>query len=524
MVDLKKKKGLILGIGLAILVIAAALAAILLFGGKEAPKLAWNPDMDAMQDGTATRVPDENGYFSIRLWVDGQETIYRTKDASLVATLDGYRVLQIEADQYGNLKKAVAPESKRLSYRDLVQQVKGDRVLLNSSIAFNGAEKELKLAEKCKISDVSGDQVSATQPEIMDEVLVYGNESGEATHIFIMCRQLPAKLYWRIERKYDSRSNGTTRQPDENGIYTVLFATEGVQTELKCRDKALVDLIDRADTDAGAMGIMTDAEGYITEVKPVYKSIQGREICSLYNIKTVNGDTFQATNKQDGSTLGRTMDVQLAADCKIYNVSSGAILKGEPLEDIQPGDLVTAYSDAMGIVRYIYVHVRLLDSRLYFNLEQMYKNGGTTRQPDADGWYVFQMLSDGQVLTLKTQDPAVAEKIDSISSRGMGLELEGDVILRAFGADCVTGNDVLAAGQYIKDISGALVTTTSTFRGRGAKLLMLHKDYKVYDVSGNFGLITGEETQLREGDRIYAFGTADREASHIFVVGRSVTG
>lgn len=511
-----KKKGLMIGIIAAVVVIGAVAAAFLLT--RPVTQLAWNPDLDAMQDGIATRVPDEKGYFSIRLWVDGQEKIYRTKDTALVKAVDGDRVLQIEADRYGNLKNVTAPESKRLSYRDLVQQVNGERILLNSSIAYNGAEKELTMAENCEISDVSGDQVSAAQPLVMDEVLIYGTEGGEATHIFIMCRQLPAKLYWRIERKYDSRSNGTTRQPDENGVYTVLFATDGVQTELKCRDKVLVDQIDRADTDAGAMGILTDAEGYIAEVKPVYKSIQGREICSLYNIKSVNGDTFQAINKRDGSTLGKTMDVQLGADCKIYNVSSGAILKGEPLEDLQPGDLVTAYSDAMGIVRYIYVHVRLLDSPLYFNLERMYKNGEMTRQPDAEGWYAFQMLSDGQLLTLKTRDRAVAEKVDSISSRGMGLELDGDVILRAFGVDSVTGNDVLAAGQYIKDISGALITTTSSPWGKGAKLLMLHKDYKVYDASGNYGLVMGQEIQLREGDRIYAFGTADREATHIFVV------
>ena len=518
---MKKKKALIFSIVLGIVLVAAIVAAVLLLGGKKAPQLAWNPDLDAMQSGTATRVPDAEGYFSVRLWVDGQEMTYRTKDAALLNTLDGYRVVQIEADRNGILKNAVAPESKKLSYRDLVQQVNGETLLLNSSIAFNGAEKELKLAENCKISDVSGEQVSATRPEIMDEVLIYGNESGEATHIFIMCRQLPAKLYWRIERKYDSRSSGTTRKPDEYGVYTILFATEGVQTELKCRDKALVDLIDRADADAGAMGIITDAEGYITEVKPVYKSIQGREICSLYNIKAVNGDTFQATNKQDGSTLGRTVEVPLGDDCKIYNVSSGAILKGEQVDDLQPGDLVTAYSDSMGIVRYIYVHVRLLDSPLYFNLERMYRNGDTTRKPDAEGFYVFRMLSDGQQLTVKTKEHAIAQMIDSISSRGMGLELDGDVILRVFGADSITGHDALAAGQYIKDISGALITTTSSLWGKGAKLLMLHNDYKVYDVSGNFVLITGEEIRLREGDQIYAFGTADREATHIFITGRS---
>jgi hypothetical protein len=148
----------------------------------------------------------------------------------------------------------------------------------------------------------------------------------------------------------------------------------------------------------------------------------------------------------------------------------------------------------------------------------MYRSGETTRRPNDEGWYEFRMFGDGQILTLKTKDRAVANQVDSISSRGMGLELDGDVILRVVGVDCVTGHDALATGQYIKDISGALVTTTASPWGYGAKLLMLHKDYKVYDVSGNYGLITGQETQLREGNRIYAFGTADREATHIFVV------
>ena len=112
---MNKKKALIFSIVLGIVLVAAIVAAVLLLGGKKAPQLAWNPDLDAMQSGTATRVPDAEGYFSVRLWVDGQEMTYRTKDAALLNTLDGYRVVQIEADRNGILKNAVATESKKLS-------------------------------------------------------------------------------------------------------------------------------------------------------------------------------------------------------------------------------------------------------------------------------------------------------------------------------------------------------------------------------------------------------------------------
>ena len=517
-----KKKLLIAGIGLAVLCLIAA-GLFFWLGAEESTsvRLGWNPDFKALEAGQMTRVADEKGYFTFRLWVDGQEVTYRTDDAELMTQLDAQQVVQIEADRDGNIKKVSAPQKTELANRDLVQQVSDDRLLLNSSIAFNGSQKELVFGKNCKITDVSGTTCAPATLQTMDEVLAYGNEKGEITHIFLLHRQLPAKLCWRLERKYDSKTKGTSRQPDENGVYTILFAVDGGQTEMKCKEKALVDQIDEPGTNAAAMGIAVDEEGYIIRVQEVYKTVRGKEVCSLYDVQQVEGNEFVAVNKQDGTTYGKSMEGQLAADCEIFNVSTGAVLKGERVETLQPGDRITAYGDAMGQVRYVFIHVRKVESRLYFNLERMYQNGDTTRQPDENGWYVFQMASDGQILTLRTRQHEVAKKIDSISSKGMGMELDGDVVLRAFGVDSVTGNGALVTGRYVKSITGAMVTTTSTYTGIKATPLMIHDDCVVYDVSQTAGDAMGAQTQLREGDRIYAYGTADEAATHIFVVQRA---
>lgn len=521
-----KKKALILTIGLV--VACLAVGAVFLFGRKPVPEnqtppppsLAFNLDLQAALEGRLTRVPDADGYFSVRLLVDGQEKTYKTKDDQLIMQLDTLQVLNLEADENGMLLSVSEPVQKELADRYVVQKLDGNGLLLNTSIAFNGAQIELQLAQNCVIRDVRGTEPAEVQLQIMDQVTVYGDETGAATHIFLQHRELPAKLYWRLERKYDSKAKETSRQPDENGVYTILFAADGQQTELKCKDKAVVTQIDLPGTDFGAMGICVDEEGYIVQVQDVYKAIQGREICSKYDVVTVEGDRFVAVNNQDGNTCGQTIEGQVAPDCGIYNVSSSAYVRGEQVETLQPGDRITAYSDSMGLVKYVYLHTRMMESPLYFNLNRMYENSDTTRQPDAEGWYIFQLASDGKIVTVKTKDRNIAKNMDSYSSRGMGLILEEDVVTHCFGANCVTGGGLLSSGREVREVNSAMVTTGS---GKSRVTpLMLHPDCKVYDVTGNPGTTLGEETQLQLGDKLYAFGTNNEQATHIFVTVRPI--
>ena len=173
-----------------------------------------------------------------------------------------------------------------------------------------------------------------------------------------------------------------------------------------------------------------------------------------------------------------------------------------------------------GNICYVFIHVRLVDSPVYFNITRMYKDSDTTREPDADGWYVFDMACEGSSLKVKTQDRAIAKKMDSYSHRGMGLKMDGDVVQRVYSIDCVTGNSALVTGRYVGSIAGAMVTTYSG----NSRLtpLMLNMNYKVYDVTGNPGTEPGQETTLQENDRINAFGNTDDEAVCIYVTKRVI--
>lgn len=472
-----------------------------------------NPNNTALSN----RQPGAGGVYSIDFVVNGQPVTYTTTDAKLVDTIDFYQVLTMEVNEEGVIQKVGNP-GKPISNRDTVQQVSEKELLLNSSFVYNGGQVTLPLAEDCQFYDVANGG-ELTQPEVMDEVLAYSNHKGEATDVFILRRTPRTKLYWRLNRKYNTREDLTTREPDESGVYTIPFAVEGERVELQCKDMAVVTAIDAPTADEAAMGLVLDENGFISQMLPAYRGLRGRQLCSFYDVTAVEEDRFSVVNKQMSGVFGQTYSISLSQDCQIYDVSDGASSVGVPTDKLQVGDRVTVFSDSMGIATHILVQVRLVDSPVYFNLMQMYDSGHTLRQPDADGYYSFQMVADGQLRTLKTKEKSIANKVDSYSSRGMGMELDGDEILRVFDVSCVTGGGTLVAGRYVFTSNAAMIVTSSNTRGSGLRSAMVHKDCKIYDATGE--ATAGTEIALQKGDRFFAFGNSDGQATCIFVTRRA---
>lgn len=501
--------------------LAAVIAAILLLGTPR-QTLYWNLDLTAYQSpevsNLSLRPQQQDGTYRIRFAAEGETVELTATDPQLVNKIDSLQVMGLTVDKDGVITAVSEPEQffVKLAYRDLIQSVEDGSILINSSIAFNGAQKTIPLAKDCKIYDTTG---ASVVPQVMDEVLIYGNRRGQATHIFVLQRMSEAKLYWRLDRSYSSKEKSTNREPDENGIYTISFAVDCQQTQLQCRDKDIVTQIDTPTATAGAMGLVLDEEGFITQVQDVYRAIRGQEVCDRYDVTALESGSFVATNMQPGDTYRRTFTGTLGQDCKIFNVSDTAQTEGEYADSLQLGDRITAYADSMGVVKYIFIHVRIVDSPVYFNITRKYKSSDTTREPDAEGWYVFDIACDGQLLKLKTQDKAVARSVDAYSARAMGLKLNGDVIEDVYGIACVTGNSALASGQYVCSIAGSVIATKASGGTRQAAVVM-GADCKVYDVTGAPGTALGEETTLQLNDRVYIFGTADGQATHIFVTER----
>lgn len=512
----KKTVAILIAIGLCVC-IAAAVCFFML--QPQAPVLYYNLDGSIYQNPSNTalsnRRPDAEGVYQISFASDGKTVTYSTTDAKLVDIIDCLQVMTLEVSAGGKIQSVGAP-SKPLSNRDTIQQISEKELILNTSIAYNGGQVVLPLADNCRFYDLSNGGTD-TQPEIMDEVLAYGNARGEATDVFILRRTPYTELYWRLDRKYDPKTELTTRQHDGGGIYTIPFAVNGEHVELKCKDMRVVTQIDAPTASNAAMGLVLDSDGYIIGMLPAYRALRGRELCSLYDVTDVDGERFSVVNKQLSTIQGQAFYLTKDAECAIYDVSSAAVLTGQQTDSLQPGDRITVYSDPMGIATHIFVHVRLQDSPVYFNLIQMYQEPNTTRKPDADGWYIFSMASNGQRLDLKTNDQAIANKIDSYSYRGMGLKLNGDVIEQVFDVSCATGGSTLVAGRYVHSFTAGMIATSNN-RGTSLKPTLLHPDCKIYDATG--GPDTGKETELRKGDQFYAYGDADDLATHIFITKR----
>jgi hypothetical protein len=72
--------------------------------------------------------------------------------------------------------------------------------------------------------------------------------------------------------------------------------------------------------------------------------------------------------------------------------------------------MINVFTDLDGKPILIYVSVRTVDSPVYYNLVQKYSSAtqATTRIPDADGYYVYDMAVNGGVKTVRTKDIKLA--------------------------------------------------------------------------------------------------------------------
>lgn len=496
-------------------VLAAGIAAALFF-------LLYNPQQtlyynlygavyqNPANTALSIREPDEEGIYWLEFAVDGKTETYHTTNKDLVNYADFLSVSILKVSANGELQDVRAP-GKPVSKKDTIQQVFDDHLVLNSSFAYNGKQTTLPLAEGCRFYDLSTGG-NDTQPQVMDEILAYANGQGEATDVFILRRTPETKLYWRMVRCYDGKNRISTRKPDEQGEYSITFACEGESMKLKCKDLAVLADIDSPAEQNAAMGLIFDEDGYITQVLPGYRAIHGRELCNTFDITAIDGDQFTVVNKEY-SDYGRTYHLTLDPECKIYDVSDGAASWGQPTSSIQVGDRVTVFADPMGVATHIFINIRLTGSKLYYNLIRAY-GGNHAVRADAEGWYSFNMLCDGQQLTLKTKDDAVASKINGFYGGGMGLELDGDVILRAYSASCVTGSDAYTADRYVYTVNEAMVIHCNQ-RRTGPRPLMLHPDVQICDISNPSKIVTS--AKLSVGDRFTAFSNADGQATHIFI-------
>ena len=458
----RKKSKLWLWLLLALVVVAAvAVAAVVLLqpqqGGQEqtpadqTPKseIYWNIDGAHFMEisdvaGTSAREPGEDGLYHILFLVNGERKELLVADKRLVNYIDSLQLMGLQFDENGNVIdaldiKTVAEEIAKEFY---VKKLEGGILEINSSRAMNGMPLQITVDENTVLSDMTleGDELGkAGTPGQMDKVLVYQSLDGTKTFVYIVERAPePKAVYWRVERCWDATAGKTTRKPDKNGVYTLEFACDGEIVELKCKDAAIIGNIDSSAVLTGQFSFEFDEEGYITAIVNVAIATNSIYAAGDYHVTGIEGDTVTFTRLSSGSDQGKVVTLKLAEDCKIFQCCQYACYDehcGQRVDSVQVGDRVNVYSNLDNEANLIFVTRRLYGGPMYYNFNRQYGGNmevGTLREKTG-GYYVFEMLCEGKVVKVKVKDKKLADQMESIYNRCMGLDVNEKGIVTRLG-------------------------------------------------------------------------------------------
>ena len=179
------------------------------------------------------------------------------------------------------------------------------------------------------------------------------------------------------------------------------------------------------------------------------------------------------------------------------------------------GDRITVYTDLKGNARVLLVDNRRVSGPLYWNVSRNYANGETGRKPNADGYYVIDLIADGKIVHVKTKDKDMASKIDA-ETGGFTLMLKNGVVQNKFPPTVAKGMQWYGVGAYdAMEINGKTVTAV---RNRpqasdfgATSIVDLADDCKIIDVDSKSATY-GQITELKLGDRITTYRTKEGKA------------
>lgn len=539
----KSKLWLWLTLGVVALLAVTAAVVIPMLGGEEAPAVStakytiyWNIDGEAFTKGSETglseRTPDENGVFRMRFATGSGMTELTTVDKKLVNLIDAMQVVALEVSG-SEILNAEDPANLGYVIRKgvYVQTVSSGTVTCNSSVALNGMPIRVRISDALNVLDVRADapepgaSVGVKALEALDYVYTCSDDQGIYTYVFLAGRSPKGSVYWRASQQYSSAEKATTREPDENGVYTLDFFCDGQRVELKCKDKAVVNKIDSTNRFTCHFGLEFDEEGYVVKTKMSSLAIKGMIGCSNYVVTELEQGVLVAKS-MSGSEQGNEFDVEIDQYCAIYDVSKTALAEGRqglPVDSLQVGDRIVLWTDVDGYPILAYVTLRLTDAPAYFNMQRRWSSYSkqTLREPDKKGWYYVELLKTGSDTpkTYKTKDKALVDRIDSRGDRTVGIRADGDVLTAVYEAECIFGY-TNQGPRYVTTATGSVYSAMAYKNPNDVINGVIGSDCKIYDVSGTGPM--GAETTLRVGDLIIIHRNPELESVQIYVTKRAM--
>ena len=529
---------------LALVVVGGVVAALLLPGlsGANEPqaeaKLYWNIDRGQWleeETGLSARTKGEDGFYHISYLVDGEiKDVKVTDDKQLVNYLDTVDAVCLVFDKDRIVVDAVAPtEYFTVVAKDAyVKRQLGDVLELNSSIAMNGMEFKLNMVPGVgpfDVKETSANPGAVVEPQWLDQATAYSDLEGNLVAVYITGNvAIDAECAWRMERFYSGGK--TTRVPDENGIYTYDFAIDGKVQQRYCRDEKVANSLDSREHQNAAFALEYDEDGFIIDYEELYMGLVGYELCKGFNVDYIDNTTISASVHTPGTNAGASVEFTYDETCKIYNVCNGNCQHdhfGEEVSGLQMGDKINVYTDLDGKPIQIWISTRTVDVPMYYNMSRKYDNvtKTSTREPDENGYYVYEMAVNGGVKTLRTKSKKIADQVDSVGNYCMGLKVEGTIIKQWYASSCVSGRGVFCSGtHYVSSMTGSILSIINSEDETDNLTAIMAADCKIVNVSSIYGLKIGAKTDVREYDQITAFRNQRGELTHIFITKRYMKG
>ncbi len=539
----KNSRKLLWAILAVILVIGATVAALLLsgiFSGDSEPeatepvaqteenKLYWNVARTRYVakgiQGTSSRTPGSDGYFYIKMAVDGEQIDVKVADLSVVNLIDFQEIMGLTFDENGiciGVKSVEETTGGRIVGRDWpIEAVETGKLTLNTSVKLKGISVDIAVTDETRYWEVGDFEALVgikTVPAVGDQATILADAQGNVTDVYVKPFIKPGDVYWNIYRKYDSKLAVTTREPDMTGAYVYDFAVNGEVVTLKTKSKELADYIDKHASQS--MGFRFDEDGLIIEVLSAGEVVCGGGLIGNRAIvQSIDGDELIITYG------GETIEGTISKECKIMDVSGTAPSMGMYIKELQVGDKVTLLRDRRDQYCMIFVTDHAVTDPVYWVSERNEvwdrTNWVTKRQPTADGYYYIKLAGYGGEIVGKTKDAELVNEIDSYVC--WAVKMDGDKIVDVFDAGSRYGGSAVALFHKVEAVDGKTISTLGTDNKNYTFTLSdTFEAYLVGDSETKKGI---ETDSILVGDSIYCFTNNKKEIVHVFVSNRPKTG
>lgn len=328
--------------------------------------------------------------------------------------------------------------------------------------------------------------------------------------------QSAQKVYWNVDKF--TYSTGPMGRVPSGQTYLVRMAVDGAQVNVQVADEKTVKYMDTMEV----MGLVFDENGIVVDVIPVEQ--MGYSIVAEDDyITSVSADTLCCNSTPDHKGLEKRFAI--TDNTQVYMIDeAGGVLCGLQ-GTLKVQQRILALADEAGALTHVYTVDPFAIGDVYWNHARQFDSVTklSTRPLDDLGRFVYNFSLNGEEITLYTRNQEVANAIDGVAARCMGLEFdENGYISGVLATKKVTGGGSWGSWYYIMDIDGNIISgekftgsnVGSTTRGTMAE------DCKVYDVSGK-GAYMGEPTQLRQYDQVHGLKNEYGEICVLFVVGRT---